>query len=219
MKHYGQRSRLALALAFCGVTLQAQSSINIPFEAYTLPNGLTRRAVDRPHDADGRREHLVSRRLEERGAWTHRVRAPVRARDVHRIGSRAVRPARPAHRRRGRHEQRIDVERHHELLRNRPVELPRIDAVDRSRPDGISARLARSREAERAARHREERAAAAGRQPAVRARVRDLLEGDVPRVASVLLAGHRQHGRSVGGVGRRREELLPALLRAEQRVS
>ncbi len=33
-------TRLALALAFCGVTLQAQSSINIPYEAYTLPNGL-----------------------------------------------------------------------------------------------------------------------------------------------------------------------------------
>ena len=37
---WSTRARLALALAFCGVTLQAQSSINIPFEAYTLPNGL-----------------------------------------------------------------------------------------------------------------------------------------------------------------------------------
>ena len=40
-----------------------------------------------------------------------------------------------------------------------------------------------------------------------------------PAVASVFVAGHRQHGRSLGRVGRGREELLPALLRAEQRVS
>ena len=67
-------------------------------------------------------------------------------------------------------EQRHDVERPHDLLRDRPVELPRVGAVDRGRSHGVPARLARSREAERAARHREERAAAERRQPAVRPR-------------------------------------------------
>ena len=39
-----------------------------------------------------------------------------------------------------------------------------------------------------------------------------------PADASVFVAGDRQHGRSVGRVRRGREELLPAVLRAEQRV-
>ena len=34
-------TRLVLAVVLFGATLQAQSSINIPFEAYTLPNGLS----------------------------------------------------------------------------------------------------------------------------------------------------------------------------------
>ena len=37
------------------------------------------------------------------------------------------------------------------------------------------------------------------------------------RRQSVFVGRHRQHGRSLGGVGRRREELFPAVLRAEQR--
>ena len=198
---------------------QGSSSIKIPFETYTLAQRPDGHHVARSDDADRRGEHVVPRGLEERGEGAHRVRAPLRARDVHRLGPRAVRPARQAHRRRRRLEQRHDVERSDDLLRDRAVELPRIGALDRSRPHGLPARFARSRQAERAARHRQERAAAGRRQPALRPRVRDPRAGDLSGVAPVLLGRHRQHGGPVGRDRRGRQELLPALLRAEQRVS
>ena len=51
-------------------------------------------------------------------------------------------------------------------------------------------------------------------------RVGEILSvGDVPEGASVLVVGDRQHGGSFRRLGRGREELLPPLLRAEQRDS
>ena len=121
-------------------------------------------------DADGSGQCLVSRRIQERGARADRFRAPVRARDVHRFRPRSLRTARQAHRGRRRNQQRDDLERSDDLLRDHPVELSRVGPVDRSRSHGVPPRHARSREAQRAARHREERAPSELRQPAVRSR-------------------------------------------------
>ena len=50
-------------------------------------------------------------------------------------------------------------------------------------------------------------------------RAREILsEATVPEGASLFVGRDRQHGRPVGGVGGRREELLPPLLRAQQRL-
>ena len=198
---------------------QGSSAIKIPFESYTLPNGLTViLSVDRttPTVAVNVWYHVGSK---NEVAGAHRLRAPLRARDVHRLGPRAVRPARQADRRRRRLQQRHDLQRSHELLRDGAVELPRVGAVARSRSHGLSARHARSRQAQRAARHRQERAAPERRQPALRPRRSRFSPSDLSGVASVLVGRHRQHGGPVGRVGRGRQELLPALLRAEQRVS
>ena len=46
-----------------------------------------------------------------------------------------------------------------------------------------------------------------------------LAQGDLSGDAPVFVGGHRQHGGPLGRVGRGREEFLPALLRAEQRLS
>ena len=69
-------------------------------------------------------------------------------------------------------------------------------ALARVRSHGLSARLARRSEVQRAARHREERAAPELRQPAVRPRPRDPRPGDVSEGPSVFVADDRQHGRS-----------------------
>ena len=45
-----------------------------------------------------------------------------------------------------------------------------------------------------------------------------LAAGDLPGVAPLLVGRHRQHGGPLGRVRRGREELLPPLLRAEQRL-
>ncbi len=104
------------------------------------------------------------------------------------------------------------------LLRDGAVQLPRVGAVAGVRQDGLPARHARPRQAERAARHRQERAPPGGRQPALRQGRRDPGPGDLPGEQPVLLGRHRQHGRPERGVGRRCEGFLPNLLRAEQRV-
>ena len=51
-------------------------------------------------------------------------------------------------------------------------------------------------------------------------RAREILtQRDLSRHASIFVAGDRQHDRSLRRVGGGRQELLPSLLRAEQRVS
>ena len=54
----------------------------IQFEKYTLPNGLEVILHDDRRAPDRRRQPVVPRRLEERGAGPNRVRAPLRAHDV-----------------------------------------------------------------------------------------------------------------------------------------
>ena len=60
----------------------------------TLPNGLTVVLLARSLDADRARRALVSRRVEEREAGAHRLRAPVRAHDVQGLEERRARRAR-----------------------------------------------------------------------------------------------------------------------------
>ena len=68
--------------------------------------------------ADRRGQRLVSRRIEERSAGTHRLRAPVRAPDVR--GLAALRPRLlPSAAGSGRRAQRLDQRRPHELLGSR----------------------------------------------------------------------------------------------------
>ena len=119
------RSRL-LACAVLVSTVRrrtAPAAINIPFERYTLPNGLTVILLAGSRDADRSRQCLVPRRIEERDARADRFRAPLRARHVHRFRPRALRAPRQAHRGRRRNQQRHDLERSDDLLRDRPVEL------------------------------------------------------------------------------------------------
>ena len=71
-----------LALFACGAAAQGPaatatapappSAINIPFESYALPNGLTVILSPGSHHAHGGRERLVSRGFEERAPRPHR---------------------------------------------------------------------------------------------------------------------------------------------------
>ena len=118
--------------------------------------------------ADRHREHVVPRRLGERTAGPHRLRAPVRAPDVHGLRPCAVRRVRLAARIGRRRQQRVDRQRPDQLLHRRAVERARARAVPRIRPHGLPARRDDAEDRRRAARRREERAAAELREPAVR---------------------------------------------------
>ncbi len=176
-----------------------------------------RGSVRGPHDADRRRRGGLPRRVEERDTGAHGLRAHVRARDVHRLGTRPVRHARPLHRRRRRQQQRPDVLRLDALLGDRSVQLSRDHALARVGSHGLSPRLARRDEVQGPARHREERTAPEQRQPTVRARRRGHKPRAVPEQSSAFLARHRRHERPHRRVGRRRQAILPPVLRAEQR--
>ena len=118
--------------------------------------------------ADGHREHVVPRRLRARAARAHRVRAPVRAPDVHGLGPREARRVRRVARGGRRRQQRLDRERSHQLLDQRAVQRARARAVPRVRSHGLPARLDDAEDRRRAARRRQERAAPELREPPVR---------------------------------------------------
>ena len=197
----------------------AQDVIKIPFESYTLPNGLTViLSPDRttPTVAVNVWYHVGSKNevpgrtgfahLFEHIMFTGSGHVPYGLHDklTEGVG--------------GNNNGTTSNDRTH-VLRGRAVELPRVGALDRVGPHGLPARHARPRQARRPARHREERAAAGRGQPAVRQGRRDSRARDVPGDQSVLVGRHRQHGGSERGVGRRREELLPHLLRPQQRLA
>ena len=185
LKFSRQVALLAFAVLVSGAAPDRPATINIPFERYTLPNGLTVILSQDHDDADGRGQRLVSRRLEERGARPDRLRAPVRARDVHRLrprartgcttssprASAAATTARPT-------------------TIGRPTTRPCRRTISRrrsgSKPTAWASCSTRSisPKLERAARHREERAPAELRQPAVRPRRRD------PRRTRPIPASH-----------------------------
>ena len=92
----------------------------IAFEKFVLPNGLTVIFHEDRSEPARRGERLVPRRLQGRGAGAHRLRAPVRAPDVHGLEERALPVVRFDHGELGRPQQRHDQQRSHELLRDRP---------------------------------------------------------------------------------------------------
>ncbi len=143
----------------------------------------------------GHRQRVVPRRLRERAPRPYRIRASVRAPDVHGIGARQAGRVRCVARGSGRQQQRLDDQRSHELLDQRAVERARSGALPRIGPHGLPARFDDAANGRRAARRRQERAPPELREPAVRrggaaARRTALSEG-----ASLPLAGHRLHGR------------------------
>ena len=164
------------------------------------------------------RSTLVSRRIEERAAGPHRVRAPVRAPDVRGLG--ALRPGLlPAAAGGRRHAQRLDQRRPHELLGSRADQRAGAGAVDGIRSHGLPAAGADRREVREPARRRAERAAAELREPALRLRRHGDRRGAVSARSSVSLADDRRGGRPARGRARRRARVLPDLLPPAQRVA
>ncbi len=173
------------------------------------------RALARHHLADRDDRGLLPHRVPHRAEGPDRVRAPVRARDVPGLGEPredGVRQARHLERRRA---QRLDPVRLHELLRDRPRERDRADALGRGGPD------ARPRghpgEPREPAGRGEERGPGERAQPALRrlplARPAAGREHELVQRPQLL----RRPRRSRRGDARRREGVLQDLLRAEQR--
>ena len=176
--------------------------MQIPYhQAHALERPRRHRAR-RPSAADGGRQHLVSRRLEERAARPHRLRAPVRAPDVRRLRASRSRllPAAAARRRAA---QRIDQRRSHQLLGSGADRRARSGAVDGIRSHGLPAAGAHRAEVQQPARRRAERAAPELREPAVRPGRHRAVGGDVSAGSSVSLAddrigrGHPRRRRSI----------------------
>ena len=146
-----------------------------------------------------------------------RLRPPVRARHVPGLAprrqGRAHRP-RPGGRR---DDERLDLARPDELLRDAAGPPARARAVARGRPDGDPARRAQPGEPRQPARGRQEREALVVRQPAVRLVPGEAPGPPLPAGASVPPLDDRLDGRPRRGLARGRQRLLPDLLRAEQR--
>ncbi len=209
---------------FAPLALAAQLAAgdpSVPFEKYQLPNGLTVILSE---------DHRLPQVAVD--IWYHvgaanqvpgqeRLRAPVRAHDV--LGREAHRPRAVPDARGHRHRRRRDGQRHdergpHQLLRGRPLERASHRALARERPHGVLARHPRREEARRAARRRVERAAPVLREPALRHRRAAHVRHPLPEAAPVLRLRDRHHRRDPERVDGRPARLLPAVLRAEQRV-
>ncbi len=126
-----------------------------------------------PPAAAGRDQHLVRGRLQGRGAGAQRLRAPVRAPDVHGHAPRAGEPVRRADGVGRRGQQRLDQQRQDELLLVGPIVGPADAAVARRRPPGAARRRDDAAEARPAARRRPQRAAPDGGKRALRDRRAD----------------------------------------------
>ena len=136
---------------------------------------------------DCRRQRLVSRRVEERAARTHRTRPLVRAPDVRRLSPSRSRllPATPGG---GCRAQRIDEHRSHQLLGGRPDRGARARVVARIGSDGISPAGADRCQIHQSARRRAQRAASELREPPLRPRRDGDGGGALSQRASVSLA-------------------------------
>ena len=116
-----------------------------------------------------------------------------------------------------RHDERHDLARPHELLRDDAVPPARPRAVARGRPDGDAPRGAQPGEPRQPARGREEREALVVRQPALRHVAGEAPGPPLPAGASVPPLDDRLDGGPRRGLARGRQRVLPDLLRAEQR--
>ncbi len=166
----------------------------------------------------GRRgQPLVRRRLQARGGGQDRLRAPLRARDVPGEPSRGQGRAHRAGPGRRRDDERLDLARSDELLRDAAGPSARPGAVARGGPDGHPARRPEPGEPGQPARGGEEREALVVRQPAVRLVPGEAPGPPVPGGAPLSPLDDRLDGRSRRGLARGRQRVLPHLLRAEQR--
>ena len=177
--------------------------------------------ADRPRGPLGpgrRHQHLVPRRLGRREAGTHRVRAPVRAPDVHGLGrtrrirhstgcSRPPAPATTAP---------PTSTAPTTTRRGRPTRSPCMLWLEADRMGWLLPTMD-SAKVDAAARRGEERAASARGQPALRTGVETSLRRAVPGRASLLVAHDRLDGGPLRRVARRRQGVLPPVLCAQQR--
>ncbi len=160
---------LVMALASpVSIGAQGPSRLAVPYTEFTLRQRPARHPASRRQRADRDRQRLVPRRLGQREARAHRLRAPVRAPDVRRVEARAGGLVRHLARRRRRQQQRLHHRRPHQLLHRRAVERARADALPRVRPHGLPARHDDARARRRPARRGQERAAPEHREPALR---------------------------------------------------
>ncbi len=196
----------------------SSSAIRIPFEKYTLPNGLTvvlsedhatpTVAVEVIYHVGSKNEiagHTGFAHMFEHVMFTGSGHVP--------YGT-----ARQVHRGRRRREQRPDVLRLDALLGDRSVELSRDRALARVGSHGLSARLARRRRSSSAQRDivKNERRQSYDNQPYGR-------DGEIIGLA-LYPHGHPHSWPTIGSmadlvgrVGGRRQAILPPVLRAEQR--
>ena len=130
-------NRPTIPLTSSGEGHQPDDRVNIRSPSTRSPTASTC-CCTRTTLSDRRGQHLVSRRIEERAARAHRLRAPVRAPDVRGIGAPRQRVL-PAAAGRGRVAQRIDERRSDELLGGRADRRARAGAVDGVRSHGLSA--------------------------------------------------------------------------------
>ena len=172
-------------------------------------------AVGGSFDADRARAALVSRRLEEREAGPHRVRAPVRAPDVQGLEERSARrahvddfaaaaaratPTRPTTRRCSGRRCRRSICR--SPCGSKPIGWRRC-RIDKET-------FANERDVVK-----EERRLRVDNQPF--GRLNEIIYDQAFTRAPLQAPDDRQHGGSRGGVGRRRARFLPDLLRAVER--
>ena len=192
----------------------------IAFEKYTLPNGLEVILVGRPPAAAGGGEPLVPRRPGQRGAGADRLRAPLRAHDVPGLEARrrATRTSRLLEGAGG-----SDVNGTTDFDRTNyfetvPANQLELGALARVRPHGVPARRGRSGEAVQPAGRGPQRAPAERREPARTGSCEEALFQQLfPPGHPYYAQRHRLARRHPGREARRREGLLQALLRAQQR--
>ena len=189
------------------------NALNIAFEKYTLPNGLTVILAPDHSTPQATVDVWYHVGLQERGGGPHGLRAHVRARDVH--GLRATCPT-------GLHDrltEGVGGNNNGSTTNDRTNYYENVPAnylesalwLEADRMGFLLDKLDETKfSAQRDIVKNERRQSA--RQPAVRTVVRDPLGGDAPGHASVLVVGHRLHGRPAAGDGGRREEFLPSLL-------
>ena len=171
----------------------------------------------RPRRPVGGRQPLVRRRLPARAARPHRLRAPLRARDVPGLGERRVRPAHRSAAGRRRLGQRHHLVRPDQLLRDPAQRRSGPGPVAGGGPAGQPAGRPHAGEPGQPARGGQGGEAAALRQRPVRRRDAAADRADLPRRPPVRAHGDRLDGGPERGHRRGRGGLLRHPLRAEQR--
>ena len=197
--------------------LLAASPPLVQLETYTLPNGLTVILAPDATAPDRRRRPLVPRGGGERDARAQRLRAPVRAPDVPgveappRRTSRTYRAPRVGRQLR---RQRQHRERPHELLRDAARQPARAGAVAGERADGASCSTASTRPSSTTSATWCATSGARASRTARTARPRSASSSCSYPPAPVPRRGHRLARGPPGRHARRREGVLPHLLRA-----